>query len=163
MLSSSRINDLQDYFSSFNPVSFEQLSSDAANVVWALPFSAAKTILGLSKRLASRQEEEAMEVNERVAGEDDEVEKPPAILTKEQLAERVRNRVSALVEGQDFIPVPAPNTMSHWKRLCRFLTHATYSFSLMKIRQFIWTRSGKNRFLLVRGALVNQTRSSTWS
>jgi len=52
-------------------VSLEWADGDSANVVWALPLSAAKALLSLSRPLLSR-DDEPQEVNERVAGEEEE-------------------------------------------------------------------------------------------
>ncbi len=66
-----KAEDVYDYFKEYNPVTLEWVDGNSANVVWALPFSCAKALLALSRPLLSR-EEEGMEVNERVAGEEDE-------------------------------------------------------------------------------------------
>ena len=79
-----------EYFKEFSPVSFAWVDGGSANVIWALPASAARALICLSRPLLER-EEEAMEVNERVAGEDGEDEKKEAkILTKEEIEARVR-------------------------------------------------------------------------
>ena len=46
-----RSEDIHDYFSEFSPVSFEWVDKNSANVIWALPSSAAKALLTLSRPL----------------------------------------------------------------------------------------------------------------
>ena len=43
--------DIHEYFSEFSPVSFEWVDKNSANVIWALPSSAAKALLTLSRPL----------------------------------------------------------------------------------------------------------------
>ena len=70
--------DVYDYFKEFSPVSMELVDGNTINVVWALPASAAKAMLSLSRPLLEREME--MEVNEVKAaavgdgddGEDDD-------------------------------------------------------------------------------------------
>merc|ERR1711997_587450 len=44
-------DDIHEYFSEFSPVSFEWVDKNSANVIWALPSSAAKALLTLSRPL----------------------------------------------------------------------------------------------------------------
>ena len=46
-----RSEDIHEYFSEFSPVSFEWVDKNSANVIWALPASAAKALLTLSRPL----------------------------------------------------------------------------------------------------------------
>jgi len=69
-LSGLSAHHVYNYFKEFNPISLEWVDGDSANVVWTLPLSAAKALLALSRPLLSK-EDEPMEVNERVAGEED--------------------------------------------------------------------------------------------
>merc|ERR1712226_693283 len=46
-----RSEDIHEYFSEFSPVSFEWVDKNSANVIWALPSSAAKALLTLSRPL----------------------------------------------------------------------------------------------------------------
>ena len=85
--------NVYEFFKEFNPVSFEWVDGGSANVIWALPSSAAKAMICLSRPLLER-EDEVMEVNERVAGEDGEEEKKEVkVLTKEEIEARVRTNV----------------------------------------------------------------------
>ena len=59
--------DVYDYFKEFSPVSMELVDGNTINVVWALPASAAKAMLSLSRPLLEREME--MEVNEVKAAE----------------------------------------------------------------------------------------------
>ena len=59
-------NDVYEYFKEFSPVSMELVDGNTINVVWALPASAAKAMLSLSRPLMEREME--MEVNEVKAG-----------------------------------------------------------------------------------------------
>ena len=59
--------DVHHYFREFNPVSMELVDGNTVNVVWALPASAAKALLSLSRPLVERGAE--MEVNEVKASE----------------------------------------------------------------------------------------------
>ena len=59
-------NDVYEYFKEFSPVSMELVDGNTINVVWALPASAAKAMLSLSRPLMEREIE--MEVNEVKAG-----------------------------------------------------------------------------------------------
>ena len=49
--------DVYDYFKEFNPVSMELVDGNTINVVWALPASAAKAMLSLSRPLLEREME----------------------------------------------------------------------------------------------------------
>ena len=46
-----RSEDIHEYFPEFSPVSFEWVDKNSANVIWALPASAAKALLTLSRPL----------------------------------------------------------------------------------------------------------------
>ena len=46
-----RSEDIHEYFAEFSPVSFEWVDNNSANVIWALPSSAAKALLTLSRPL----------------------------------------------------------------------------------------------------------------
>jgi hypothetical protein len=85
----SALKEISDYFLQFNPVSFEWVTGQSANLIWALPQSSAKALLALSRPLIARSDE-SMEVNERVIDENGEEEKQQAkIITKEELLSRV--------------------------------------------------------------------------
>ena len=68
--------EVYDYFKEFSPVSMELVDGNTINVVWALPASAAKAMLSLSRPLLEREME--VEVNEvkaaEVGAEEDEDE-----------------------------------------------------------------------------------------
>ena len=89
--------DIYDYFKEFNPVSFEWVDPASVNVLWAFANSAANALLSLSRPLVERSEDDhGMEVNERVAGEDQEngedkeqMEKNKRLLSKADLMQRV--------------------------------------------------------------------------
>ena len=95
--------DIYEYFKDFSPISYEWVNNSSANVIWALSTSSAKALLGLSRPIVFPEEEaededdEEMEVNERVVGEDGEEEKKAKrpnvpkrpVLTLEQLTEKV--------------------------------------------------------------------------
>ena len=116
-----RAENVYEYFKEFSPVSLEWVDGNSANVVWALPLSCARALLALSKPLLSK-EEEGMEINERVAGEEDdqeegaaegqekgEKEKGKRKLTKDEVLARVspEKRLSFLLTFLDchFVPV----------------------------------------------------------
>lgn len=80
--------DIYEYFKEFNPVSFEWVDKQSANVIWAFGSSSAKALLDLSRPLLER-DESGMEVNERVVNEEGEEEKVGKLLTKEELLARV--------------------------------------------------------------------------
>lgn len=72
-----RSEDIQEYFSEFSPVSFEWVDKNSANVIWALPSSAAKALLTLSRPLKqddnSSHNENATYEGKNVQEEDDEM------------------------------------------------------------------------------------------
>ncbi len=96
-------SDVHDYFKDFNPVSMELVDGNTVNVVWALPSSAAKAMLSLSRPIMERGDE--MEVNEvkakaadsdNSAGEDEDGEMrddsrkgKENLITKSELLQRV--------------------------------------------------------------------------
>lgn len=88
-LKSPSAEDYYDYFKDFNPVSFEWVDAESANVVWALPNSSAKAMLSLSRPLL-RKEEEAMEVNQRAA----EVEGDEEMVDEEQEKKSQKTKIS---------------------------------------------------------------------
>ncbi|XP_040580001.1 uncharacterized protein [Lepeophtheirus salmonis] len=53
--------DIYEYFKEFNPVSFEWVTSHSINVIWALPTSASKAMLQMSRPL--KEPMDAMEIN----------------------------------------------------------------------------------------------------
>ena len=68
--------DIHAYFSEFSPVSFEWVDKNSANVIWALPSSAAKALLTLSRPLkqdCTRDDKDVAKVIEPAAEEDDEM------------------------------------------------------------------------------------------
>ena len=83
--------DIYEYFKEFNPVSFERVNSDSANIVWAMASSSAKAMITLSKPLSKRvveaNDDEDMEGGVDVSGGEKPERKP---LTSQELTAKVR-------------------------------------------------------------------------
>merc|ERR1711997_41061 len=52
-----RSEDIHEYFLEFSPVSFEWVDNNSANVIWALPSSAAKALLTMSRPLKQNDDQ----------------------------------------------------------------------------------------------------------
>lgn len=95
--------DIAEYFKQFNPVSFEWVDKNSANVIWALPASPANAMIALSRPIVRRDEGEEDEElgsdgEERGEPEKVEVVEEPA---SEELGMEVNERVAEVEEDDE--------------------------------------------------------------
>ena len=72
-----RSEDIHEYFLEFSPVSFEWVDNNSANVIWALPSSAAKALLTMSRPLKQNDDqivnENSSQLSQVTQEDDDEM------------------------------------------------------------------------------------------